>query len=124
MFPPACAGMGLTQWRGYPLLDHVELDSTVLRSTAPTSVDIAGQIHSIVSSVATNLHGAPLHGQWDVLGAKRRGHCQEPAWPRLTSLRISARESVASRLATSRRWKGQPETSLWPLRTLLLSRPA
>jgi hypothetical protein len=49
-----------------------KLDSAVLRTTATTSVHIAGQIQSIVSGVDANLHGALLGGQWKISARLRR----------------------------------------------------
>jgi WXG100 family type VII secretion target len=88
MFLQACPGMGPTRKRVHPVAG-AKLDSTVLRSTATTSIDIAGQINSIVSAVDAQLHGALLGGQWKGLG----GNAAAVAWAdlrsRLTSLQTA-----------------------------------
>jgi WXG100 family type VII secretion target len=75
----------------FPVAGGAKLDSAVLRSTATTSVDIAGQIHSIVSSVDANLNGALLGGQWKGLGANAAITAWGELRARLTSLQTALR---------------------------------
>ncbi len=82
--------MGLSNEGGVsPVAGGAKLDSEVMRSTATTSINIAGQIQSIVSSMDAQLEGALLAGQWKGLGAKAAVTAWDQLKSQLTSLQTA-----------------------------------